>query len=139
VRVAFVPREQPLTPAAAAAVGPVARRLAERLLAAADSQLGSLRAVASRDVLLLVGEAESLPWVDGIAYLGYDPGAPRLLLPTALQPDVPADLFERALFRRLADAPGPLAVLSSPRLLVQAASARRLERRLLEQWLSRCT
>ena len=147
MRVAFVPREPPLVPAAAVAVGPAARRLCQRLLED-DSRLAELRGLGGSDLLLVLGDADSLPWSDGIAYLGHDPAAPRLLLPTALRPDVPLDLFERALLRHgqsgarerqpLA-AGGPLAVLASPRRLVQVGLARRIERPLLERWLSRCT
>jgi hypothetical protein len=147
VRVTFVPREQPLVPAAAVAVGAAARRLGRRLLEE-DSRLAELRGLGSGDLLLVIGDADSLPWSDGIAYLGRDSEAPRLLLPTALRPDVPLDLFERALFRRSESASperqspaagGVLAVLASPRRLVQVGLARRIERPLLEQWLSRCT
>ena len=139
MRVAFVPRELPLSPVAAAGAGPVARRLGERLLAADDRHLAALRGAAGRDVLLILGEAESLPWVSGIAYLGNDPSAPRLLLPTTLTPDVPASLFERALFALSPAERGPLAVLASPRRVVPAGLARRIDRALLERWLSRWT
>ena len=135
--VRFVPRVEPLAPAAAVAVGPPARRLGERLLALDDGHLARLRGLAAADLLLVLGDADSLPWVDGIAYLGHDPSAPRLLLPTAQAPDVPADLFERALFRRLGVAAAPLAVLASPRRVVKAALARRVERALVRDWLSR--
>ncbi len=137
MRVGFVPRRLSLTPAAAAGVGGVARRLGERLLDLDDPRLAGLRGVASDDVLVVLGEAESLPWVDGIVYLGHDSSAPRLLLPTALEPDVPASLLERALFGRASGEKGPLAVLASPRRLIPAGAARRIERTLLERWLSR--
>ena len=66
MRVGFVPRRLSLTPAAAAGVSGVARRLGERLLDLDDPRLAGLRGVASDGVLVLLGEAESLPWVDGI-------------------------------------------------------------------------
>lgn len=137
MRVGFVQRRLPLSPAAAAGVGEAARRLGERLLEGEDRQLAALRGVAGDDVLVVLGEAESLPWVDGIAYLGVDPSAPRLLLPTALEPDVPASLLERALVGRTPAERGLLAVLASPRRVIPAGGARRIERALLERWLSR--
>lgn len=136
--VAFAPRDPPLVPEAAAAVGPAARKLGERLLAMEEERLSRLRGLAGPDLLLILGEAESLPWVDEIAYLGRDASAPRLLLPTALCPDVPVSLFERALLARLSGRPGPFAVLAGPRRVVDTAAARRLERPLLEAWVSRC-
>ncbi len=139
MRVAFVPRTLPLSPVAAAGAGPVALRLGERLLAMEDRHLAALRGAAGADVLVILGEAESLPWVEGIAYLGHDSSAPRLLLPTTLAPDVPAAVFERALFAGAPAETGPLAVLASPRRVVPAGLARRVERALLERWLSRWT
>jgi hypothetical protein len=64
--------------------------------------------VSGPDVLLVVGD--ELPWADGVVYLGRDPDAPKLLLPTTLMPEVPVDLFERALLHKFADAAAPLAV-----------------------------
>lgn len=136
--VSFVPRDPPLSPVAAAASGPAARRLGERLAGMEDARLSALRGLAGPDLLLVLGESGSLPWVDDITYLGCDPAAPRLLVPTALRPAVPADLFERAILARAPGVPAPLAVLVSPRRIVKAAFARRIDRRLLEGWLSRC-
>lgn len=136
MRVSFVPRRLPLSPVAAAGIGPVARALGARLLELETAHLQRLRGVAGENLLVLLGEAESLPWVDGIAYLGRDPEAPRLLLPTALAPDVPAPLFEKALFQRVRAQTGPLAVLASPRRIVPVSSALPIHRASLERWLS---
>lgn len=136
MRVSFVQRIQPLTPSAAAGVGPVARALGERLLGLEDEHLQRLRGAAGKDVLVILGEAESLPWVDEIAYLGRDPSAPRLLLPTALAPDVPVPLLEKALFERLPEPTAPLVVLAAPRRIVPVSSALPLSRASLERWLS---
>ena len=136
MRVTFVPRRLPLSPSAAAGVGPVATRLGERLLDLDESHLARLRGVTGEDVLVILGEAESLPWVEEIAYLGVDPSAPRLLLPTAEAPDVPAALLEKALFSRVREQTGPLAVLST-RLLVPVGAALTIQRASLERWLSR--
>lgn len=137
MRVSFVPRRLPLSPVAAAGIGPVARRLGARLLELETAHLHRLRGVAGKGLLVILGEAESLPWVDGIAYLGRDPEAPRLLLPTALAPDAPAALLEKALFQRLREPTAPLAVLASPRRIVPVSSALPVDRASLERWLSR--
>lgn len=133
--VGFLAREVPLSPVAAAAVGEAARRLGERLLRMSDERLSALRGVSAEGVFVVIGESDSLPWVDGIDYLGQDSDAPRLLLPTALRPDVPADLFERAILARLPGVSGPVAVLASPRRVVPVGSARRIERAVLEREL----
>ena len=41
--------------------------------------------------VVVLGATEALPWVDGVNYLGRDPDAPRLLLPTMLRPAVAVD------------------------------------------------
>jgi hypothetical protein len=131
--VAFVPRRAPLAPLAAAAQGPAARALAERLLARDDDALAALSGVASPDGIIVLGPAEALPWVDGVVYLGRDPEAPALLLPTALAPDAPPALLERAVLTRVAAA--PVAVLADPPALASLAAARPLDRARLRAWL----
>jgi hypothetical protein len=110
------------------ATGESARALATRLLALDDAVLAQLRGVAGTGLLLVLGAPELLPWVDGVAYLGRDPDAPSLLLPTALAPDVPVALLERALAARVNTLGAPLAVLDAPARLVPAADARPIER-----------
>ena len=50
-----------------------------------------LRGARADGVLIVLGE--ELPWADGVAYLGWDCG---LLLPTTIEPDLPADLVREA-------------------------------------------
>ena len=88
--------------------------------------------------LLLIGAAEELPWVDGVVYLGRDPEAPSLLLPTTLEPDVPAPLFERAILARARAAAPPIAVLVDTGhvgALVGAGAARAVGRAELSAFL----
>lgn len=133
--VAFRPRAGPLAPLAVAARGEAAAAIAERLLARDDAALAKLSGVTAAGVILIAGEAEALPWADGVLYLGRDPAAPSLLLPTALEPDVPAPLFERAVLARAASLIAPVAVLVDPPALLSAGSARPVERRLLAAFL----
>jgi len=128
-------REPPLEPLAAAATGDAARALARRLLAMPDERLSALRGVAGAGVLLVMGAADALPWVDGAQYLGRDPEAPGLLLPTALSPAVPLPLVERAVMFRRRSSPMPMAVLLEPPLLVPLEDARPVERAAVQQWL----
>jgi hypothetical protein len=86
--------------------------------------------------LLIFGEADALPWVDGAVYLGRHAQAPRLLVPTALVPDVPYRLLERALFARRPEAREPSAVLLDPLRLVDASSPRAFDVASLERWLA---
>jgi hypothetical protein len=125
--VSWTPRQEPLAPRAVAAWGPAARALARRALGR------RLDGVAGDDLLVLLGEADALPWADGAVYLGRDERAPSLLLPTALEPDVPVELFERALLARHPET--PLAVFD--RWIVPVGAARPVERDRLAAWLAR--
>ena len=92
------PREPPLTPvgvaATAMAIAGLAAATCRRLSAGAE-----LYASAGDGWLVVLGEADALPWADGCVYLGRD-GA--LLLPTTRRAQPSADLVAGAL-RRMHD------------------------------------
>jgi hypothetical protein len=73
--------------------------------------------------------------VDGVQYLGRDPEAPGLLLPTTLSPAVPLPLVERAVMLRRRTPVTPMAVVLDPPLLVPLDAARKVDRGVLEKWL----
>lgn len=133
VGTAFSPRNDPLEPLAVVGVGAVGRALANRLLRLTDEQLLGLSGIAGDDLLLVLGE--SLPWVDGVEYLGRDEGAPRLLMPATVRPVVATDLLERAIARKASKLPSPWAILFSPPRLISVAEARPIGRAHLENWL----
>ena len=135
MRVTFSPRAEILDPVAVAAFGRAARALARRLLRLTDERLRELRGAAGGDLLVVLGEATALPWSDGVAYLGRDPHAPRLLVPTSVRPDIGLAVFERAIARRAAALPSPWAVLFSPPQLFSVAHAAAIERDRLHAWL----
>jgi hypothetical protein len=128
------PRAQPLPALAVAGVGPVALALARRVLAAEDAALARWSGVAGPGVLVLLGDTGSLPWVDGVVYLGRDAAAPSLLLPCTLAPDVAPALLDRALVAR-APVGIPLAVLPRSGHLVPVGAARPVSRETLGAWL----
>lgn len=129
-------RAEPLEPLAVAGEGPVALALARRVLTEDDARLSAWSGVAGDGVLVLLGPAASLPWVDGAVYLGRDPAAPSLLLPCALAPSVAASLLERALLGLSGGAGTPLAVLPSSGHLVPVGPARPVSRAALTAWLA---
>jgi len=131
------PRHVPLRPCVALGVGDQARLLAIKLVAAGAHQRGALRAVASNGLLCVLGDADALPWVDGVEYLGIDPHAPSLRLPTAMQPSVSPDLLQRGLIARC-NATGttaPLAVTHSPARVFSLAYAQLVSAAGLQAWL----
>jgi MoxR-vWA-beta-propeller ternary system domain bpX5 len=131
----FVPRTDSLNPVSVIGTGPVARALAARLLHLRDEHLGVLRGVAGDDLVAVLGDSASLPWVDGVAYLGRDAGAPRMLLPTTLCPTVPLDVFERAIARHAGGLESPWAIMVSPPRVISLADARPIERGHILRWL----
>jgi MoxR-vWA-beta-propeller ternary system domain bpX5 len=135
ITIDWEPRAEPLAPVAVAALGPAAQLLARRVLAGEDEALVRLRGVAGDRVLVLLGEAEALPWADGAVYLGQEASAPGLLVPTTRAPAVPLPLFEQALRRRFGDLAPPLAVLVADVVVLSVAEARPVARDLLQAWL----
>ena len=96
-----------------------------------DFSLPLLEIVRFEDGVVVLGPEEALPWVDHGLYLGREPQAIGLLVPSREQANVPLDLFERALRRRLGDVPGTLAVLPGWQKVVPLNGAVRLSSSLL--------
>ncbi|KQW02684.1 hypothetical protein ASC87_13210 [Rhizobacter sp. Root1221] len=94
------PREDGAVPQAAVAWGPAAAWLRARVDRVTAPVRQRLHVTSSRDVLVLFGAADDLPWVSGVAYAAPSADAPSLWLPTLWSPDVPADLLARALAAR---------------------------------------
>ncbi|WP_394847018.1 hypothetical protein LZC95_06065 [Pendulispora brunnea] len=137
IAVTFSARGDPLEPVGVVGVGPAALALARRVLAEDNATLARWRGVTAQNALLLLGASDALPWVDGAHYLGRDPAAPRLLMPTTHRPDVPLEAFERALLHHAASLAPPLAILLEPRCIVSVAEARPVMRELLQAWVDR--
>jgi hypothetical protein len=139
VPVRWGPRAEPLEPLAVAGEGAVALALARRVLSETDARLAEWSGVAGTGVLVLLGPAGSLPWVDGAVYLGRDSAAPSLLMPCAWVPDVAASMLERALLARVGNAGTPVAVLPASGHLVPVGAARPVSRITLTAWLAPST
>lgn len=137
-RITWAAREPPLEPIAVAGVGAPALALARRLLDRDDEHLGRLRGVAASGapaMLVALGPAEELPWVDGVVYLGRDPLAPALLVPTILRPEVHPSLVERAFLAGAPAGSAPIAVFPSASATLGVGHALPLGRRELSAWL----
>ena len=128
-------REPPLPPIAVCVQGDAALVMARHLLARSAEERDRLQGVSGRNLLVLIGESAALPWVDGALYLGRDPEAPALLLPTTQQPSIPLALLESALRRHAPGLNPPLAVLPGQSLLLSLSAARLLDSQTLQRWL----
>jgi hypothetical protein len=89
------------TPAGLVAAGAPARALVGALARRDAADCAGLSVVATRDVLVVLGPAERLPWVDGVRYCAPAPDVSGLWLPTRLMPDLPPDLVHAALRHRV--------------------------------------
>lgn len=133
-RIRWTPRDCPLTPVAVGGQGETSLRLARRLLQLEDEFLGQLEGVAGRQVIVVQGRSDLLPWVDGVQYLGVDSVAPSVLFPTNYQSSLPQELLANALKVKLRAA-GLIAVLPDPLLLVPMRNAKPVCRQTLARWL----
>ncbi len=134
IPVRWTPRAVPLQARAVVGIGAAATLLGRRLTELDDNALGMLTAVAGEQLLVILGEESALPWVDGVTYLGRVEQAPELLLPTALEPTVPAAVLEAAVRKRVAQS-APIAILPSPARLIACGTARAIDRERLGSWL----
>ena len=135
IRVTWQLRDAPLGASAVAGFGRVALALGRRLLDLGEESLARLKGVAGSELLILTGDQESLPWVDGALYLGRDPAAPSLLIPTTVKPGIPIALLERVLLKRF-EHKSPLAVLPDLQLVAPLDVARELARESLRVWVN---
>lgn len=133
--IAFVPRDDVLEPVAVVGLGAIARALAVRLVEEPAEQLQQLRGISGAGLLAVLGDNARLPWVDGVIYLGRDPRAPQLLVPTALRPAIAWDVFERAILRHGSSLRSPVAIVASPRCIFSLADALPIQRAKLAAWI----
>ncbi len=136
INIRWTQRDDPLMPVGVAAVGDQAHALARRALRGdCTGLMDRLRAVATVDALLLLGCVSDLPWVEGAVYLGKDPKAGSLLIPTNMVPSVPIDAVARCFVTYFADVQPPIVILPEHRRVFSSAPALPLARSHLVRWL----
>jgi hypothetical protein len=89
-------RTQALTPAGMVTRGDVTQRLLAQLATASEAELANLSVVATRELMVLIGANDDLPWIDGARYCAPDPQVATLWLPTTVAPALPPDLLRRS-------------------------------------------
>jgi len=126
-------RSEALAPAGMVTAGAVTGRLLARLGALDAPALSRLSALATRDMLVVLGAAADLPWVNGARYCAPDPAVQTLWMPTNMTPKLPVDLIRRSASARAGD--GPLLLWPAPELFLPLERARSLTPALLG-WLA---
>jgi hypothetical protein len=105
VALAFAPRNDALCASGVVAFDACAVALARRVLARDDESFARLAGAACPGAIVVLGEVDALPWVDGATYVARAPGHPGILLPTTLEPNVPSAVLEAVLARAGATLP----------------------------------
>ena len=120
-------RPDALAAAGMVTTGDVTRRLLAQLRLASEEALARLAVVATRELLVLIGARDDLPWVDGARYCGPDPQVQTLWLPTTMAPVLAPDLVRRSAGARVGEravllwnAPEQFLPLHQPRSLTPA-------------------
>lgn len=128
-------RQRPtaLTPAGLVAPGTLAVALLPLLRQCEPKQLSALSVVATRDLVVLLGANDTLPWIDGARYCAPDPDARNLWTPTHLVPVLPTDLVQANLIERAGSS--PVLLWHAPEQLLPLAGAQALTPSLLD-WLT---
>lgn len=93
MRLAWLPRDAPLSPEGLVARGSAEAQLLER----ARREARDLRGLLGDGILVLLGPEDALPWADGVIYVAPHPRAPTLWTPTWLRPSLPAEWVAKAL------------------------------------------
>ncbi|MDC8757857.1 hypothetical protein [Janthinobacterium fluminis] len=130
---AWQARTTALTPAGLVALAPLAPALLSLLRQRSAEQLQRLSVVATRDLLVVFGANDMLPWIDGARYCAPDPDARNLWMPTHLAPVLPADLVQSNLIERAGSS--PVLLWNAPEQILPLAHAQALTSSLLD-WLS---
>jgi len=96
-------------------------------------QLSALSVVATRDLVVLLGSSEALPWIDGGRYCAPDTDARNLWTPTHMIPALPTDLVQTNLIERAGSS--PVLLWHAPEQLLPLAGAQVLTTAVV-QWLT---
>jgi hypothetical protein len=110
---------EPPAPEGVVGTGAVARRLLEAVAVRVPRERARLSATAHDGLLVLVGPADQLPWVDGVQFVAPRVEVAALWLPTTRRPTVPLDLLAQAVARL--HRASPLLMLPEPAQLVSLA------------------
>jgi hypothetical protein len=129
-------RPEALAAAGMVTTGAATQRLLALLKLAGEDALTRLSIVATRDLLVLLGANDDLPWVDGARYCAPDPLVQALWLPTTMKPALPVDLLRRSAIARV----GERAVLlwNDPEQFLPLDQPRNLTPALLDAVIQEC-
>lgn len=124
------PADRSIRPAAAIGWDDIAEALLEYLLVLDERFYSQLQVTLSDRALIVFGQAEILPWIDGIHYASPCDKFPTLWLPTHSKPSVSIELVSRALGYHYGSA--PLLLWPEPAAVIPLDRRFSINRNLLE-------
>jgi hypothetical protein len=130
----FTPRDTPLRASGVVAFGAHARSLARRVLASLEDTFADLEGVVGDDVIVFLGEETTLPFVDGVHYIGEEPGAHSVLVPTTHAPSVPVQWLDALLREQHVTLPVALVPRDEALHVIPLGLARKVDRAVLERF-----
>ncbi|MGI0116301.1 hypothetical protein [Zooshikella sp. RANM57] len=96
------PRQYPLEPMAVLCKQRQFKPMVKRLLGWSATKQNALQGLHFKQTLMvLIGKAETLPWLPGCIYFGKDHLAPNLMMPTLLTPTISADIVQFSVTQKL--------------------------------------
>jgi len=104
MRLAWALRAEPLPVVACFASGRQPATLDRRLQSLGGPRVAGLRLIETVQGTLILGAESALPWMPDLIWLGREPGAAQLLLPTQWQPGLPLEWVEAACVQRVGGA-----------------------------------
>lgn len=72
----------------------------QRLMQLDAEHLATLEGVICELGMVILGEQNALPWVDGCVYLAMDKQAPHLYISTLFEPSLPLALLDKAVYKK---------------------------------------
>lgn len=132
-QITWFKRKSPLPAKLAAAIGATSIKLGRRLLAYENNRLEQFKAVASHNLLIIASENSQLPWVDAIIYLGCDPAATQLYMPTLLKPNLAVALLQKRCLQLYQQS--PLAILPATNQIVALQSLQTIDKSSIRHWI----
>lgn len=128
-------RRKPLDAIAVAGRGVTKLIIMERLRRRAPSDLIGLHLITFNDYFVILGDPCNLPWATGAIYMGRDPKAPNLLLPTMLEPTLSTNVLERVLSNYSGYTATAIAVFARPLYIMPIVDARPLTEEPSIKWI----
>lgn len=129
----WIPREAPLPATAVVTRDRASVSLVKKILLRPSSLSSGLKGCHFERYVIITGDEQHLPWVDGACYFGTDPDAPSLLLPTHSRPSIHPGLLEKAFSSHIKK--GQSIIMPDDRIIFHVSKALPLDKEALGAWL----